>query len=277
MSTNLQCQWIANILYLVVIPWSLRVFFTLKPGEKYFKNIPPKFGQSSIPMCCTVVTNYVIAESVLERTKPNNYQKYCSSMKKNFSDPETFMAFQQGDQNAYKIIFCELYEALVLFSFSYTMDLMPAEDIVIETFQKMSLTAAKKNNYEHFRAALYQTVKWRSNNYYKRELKRVVPIDEEVLSKTSEDSASNLMLSYDVVKTIREETDRLKGKQKIVAEYLFIKLYTTEEVAEFLGVKEKTVSNQKAILLNKFLEALRKKDLPLFILFLTWFVMNPKL
>jgi RNA polymerase sigma factor (sigma-70 family) len=189
-------------------------------------------------------------------------------MKKNFCDCETFKAFQDGDEHAYKIIFYELFDALVLFSFSITRDLMPAEDIAIETFVKMASRAKDKKDYtfKEFRQELYTAVRNASFNYYNRELNRVMSADEDRLTELSEDSVTASILERDIAKTISEEFERFNPKERLLAEYFFLTRLTTTQIAELLGMNEKTVRNTKALLQKRFIEAVRNKGLAIFIL-----------
>jgi RNA polymerase sigma factor (sigma-70 family) len=189
-------------------------------------------------------------------------------MNKNFSDCETFKAFQDGDEHAYKIIFDELFKSLVLFSFKITKDLMPAEDIVIEAFLKMAGRAKDKKDctYKEFRQELYTAVRNASFNYYNRELNRVMSVDEDRLTELSEDSVTASILERDIARTISEEFEHFNPKEKALAEYLFLTPLTTTQIAELLGMNEKTVRNTKALLEKRFIEAVRNKGLVLFIL-----------
>ena len=190
-------------------------------------------------------------------------------MKKNFIGSKTFKAFQNGDQHAFQKIFYELFDVVVVFSFRITRTWEQAEDIFVEAFMKLYSKALEKEEYKYkdFCAELYVAVRNSSINYYKREWKRTVSLDEEKLSSPSADPVADWTLQRDVINTILKQIKNLPPRQKKIAEYLFLKRMTTEKVADVLGLDEKTVRNQKAIIWNKFKAAFKKNGLTIFILF----------
>jgi RNA polymerase sigma factor (sigma-70 family) len=144
---------------------------------------------------------------------------------------------------------------------------MEAEDIAIETFQKMSRNTAGKNTYGDFRAAIFTAVRYRSINFYNRRKNRVVPLDELPQYEPSEDSVTIWMLTDDVIKTIIEELDSFeKEEDKLLAEYLIFRELSPKEVAVLLGMREQTVRNKRSAIYKRFKNALKRKDLPIFIL-----------
>lgn len=205
----------------------------------------------------------------LKEQKLTNYQTPTAPyMNKNLIDQQTFNAFKEGHVNAYKLLFYDLYEPLVAFSTDIVKNYMVAEDLVIEAFQKMSPNAYGKNTYSEFRAAIYTAVRNRSINHYNRRMKREVPIDEMQIAELSEDSVFLWTLKGDVIKTIKEEIDLFKkDEDKLLAEYLIFRQLSPKKVAELLGMNEQTVRNKKSYLINRFINALKRKGLPIFILF----------
>jgi RNA polymerase sigma-70 factor (ECF subfamily) len=182
--------------------------------------------------------------------------------------PETFKAFKEGHEKACELVFYDLYEALVLFSFGIVQDWMEAEDIAIETFQKMAPNAAGKDTYQDFRAWIFTAVRNRSINFYHRRRNRIVSIEERLISEPSEDSVSKWILEREVIMTIREEIDQLKKEEdKVLAEFLIFRQLPPKKIAELLGMNEQTVRNKKGYFINRFLNALKKKNLPIFLLF----------
>lgn len=188
-------------------------------------------------------------------------------MNKHYIDQETYKAFQEGHPTACKLIFYDVFEELVLRSFNIVKDRMEAEDIAIETFEKFRCIAAGIDTYSHFCGALCIAVRNRSVNYYHRQKGKTLSLDETPLFQPSEDTVSTSMLYSDVVKTIREEIERLKTKEKVLAELLVFQQLTPKKVAELLQMNEQTVRNIRATLRSRFKNALKKKGLPILILF----------
>lgn len=218
-------------------------------------------------MCNRVVRMYIVAQFAYFKQKLIITKQYCSRMKNKFSGSKTFKAFQNGDQHALQIIFYELSDVLVPFSYRITRNWKQSEDIFAVAFMKLYRKASEKESYKHFGNELYKAVRNSSINYYKREGKRTVPIDEEQQLRPSEDPVADLTLHRDVMNTILRKIKHLPPRQKEIAEYLFLKKKSMEEVADILGLDEKTVRNQKALIWNKFKEVFKRIGLSIFICF----------
>ena len=188
-------------------------------------------------------------------------------MNKKIIDQETFNAFKQGHPKAQELVFRDVYEGLVYFSVNIVKDLKEAQDIASDMYVKLSPGANGKEDYSSFRALLYTAVRNRSINFYKRDMNRIVSIDETFFSEPSEETISSWMAYGEMMKIIVKDISRLKDVKKLVAEYIVFKEMTPKEIAAELNIPEQTVRNIRTKLRQMWEKLRNPQNLPLLILF----------
>lgn len=188
------------------------------------------------------------------------------------NEPVFLTAFRAGDEKAFRTLFDAYYADLVVYAVRLVRDQAEAEDIVTDVFLKLF---RKNNDFEavaNMRAFLYVGVRNNCFNYLKMEaVRNKRKAGFSYLSESSDPGTTALqleMMNADVLQTILEEIDNLPPQSRRIFLLRIVNQLKAKEVAELLGISDKTVRNQTAIAVEKLRIAVFRHDLELGLLFL---------
>lgn len=176
---------------------------------------------------------------------------------------------QQGDEDLYRKIFVQLQPALVVYAKEYVLDADMAANIVQEAFLKMW---ERRNNIQVgtiLNAYLYKSVRNLCLNYL-RHLKvedtyagrvQQMQLNYEALK----DKSAERLLEAEILERIQQAVIKMTPQCKKVFELSRFEGKSYKEIAQELGIAEKTVENQMGKAL-KVARAELKEFLPITIL-----------
>ncbi|MBO9732638.1 MAG: RNA polymerase sigma-70 factor [Chitinophaga sp.] len=170
------------------------------------------------------------------------------------------MSIGDGDVAAFDQLFIEMYPALCLLSNRIVSDEAMAKDIVSEIFLQLWKTRTSLPEVKNIEAYLYVATRNRSLNYLKKqkreEKKAQQAYEEQLEEKTYEDilqhvfNAETIRVLHAAILTLPPECT------KVVQ--LNIEGFSTNEIAQQLGISPSAVSHQKA----RAIRLLREKIAP---------------
>lgn len=176
------------------------------------------------------------------------------------SGKELILSIGDGDVAAFDQLFIEMYPALCLLSNRIVSDEAMAKDIVSEIFLQLWKTRTSLPEVKNIEAYLYVATRNRSLNYLKKqkreEKKAQQAYEEQLEEKTYEDilqhvfNAETIRVLHAAILTLPPECT------KVVQ--LNIEGFSTNEIAQQLGISPSAVSHQKA----RAIRLLREKIAP---------------
>jgi RNA polymerase sigma-70 factor (family 1) len=167
---------------------------------------------------------------------------------------DTFENFQKGDEIAFRKIYNHFYPALFHFAKKLTGSREEAEDIALNTFQKLYNLRDKFNTEDNVKAFLYISVRNKGLNYL-----RSTKHSQEKVKRFAERMADDTLLSYEyegkeeLLQTIRDAVERLPEERRKIFKMLYYEELKPAEIAEILRISVFTVYTQK----SKAIETLR--------------------
>lgn len=176
---------------------------------------------------------------------------YSSDEKKLLSD------LRQGEKGALEYIFTTHYTALVRKAMQYVVVPEVAEEIVQELLIKIWESRKEIQIQTSLAAYLFTAVRNRCLNYLKLQLKKeqlqvslskALEVQEEATPVITEDISSHLRLAIDALPSKCRNIFVLSKEDGM----------SNREIAQTLGIKEKTVENQMTIAFKKLREALSR-------------------
>lgn len=154
-------------------------------------------------------------------------------------------AFRKGDQQAFETLFKGHYAALCRYGFSFLNDRDAAEDVVQNVFVSMW---EKRTDYEiqaSFKGYLYRMVRNACLNVLKHEKVVALYAEGNVQSEaTHVDQALELATANELGSMIEKAMDKLPEQCRAVFELSRYENLKYSEIAQRLGISEKTVENQ---------------------------------
>jgi len=162
------------------------------------------------------------------------------------------------DQSAYKELFVQLYNPLLLFAASFVKSKESAEEIVSDVFMAIWEKRKRIDSISNLRVYLYVAVKNSAINYLARQNKLVTTnIGEMDLEPESiYFNPEQLLITAEMSRRVKEIVDQLPPKCKIIFKLVKEDELKYREVAEILNLSIKTVENQLSIALRKIGAAL---------------------
>lgn len=176
------------------------------------------------------------------------------------SEKDGVVSINESDTAAFDRLFMEMYPALCLLSNRIVDDEAAAKDIVSEVFLELWKTREFLKEIKSISAYLYVATRNRSLNHLKhlkRSEKKVQQAYEQQLEeKTYEDILQNVF-NAEVVRLLHAAILTLPPECTKVVQ-LNIEGFSTNEIAEQLGISPSAVSHQKA----RAIRLLRGKIVP---------------
>jgi RNA polymerase sigma-70 factor (family 1) len=179
-------------------------------------------------------------------------------MKKNFLEKDDWLtAFNQGNSNAFRMIFESYNRLLFTVAIQLVKDKEQAEDIVSEAFTKLWQRHEVFKTEDHVKAFLFVTTRNASLNYL-RHIQRKTASQHELsyLNKDKDDQdIITSMIEGELLKRIYPLIETLPNKCRAIFKLIYFEDASTDEVAEKLHITPRNVLNQK----RRAIQLLKKK------------------
>lgn len=171
--------------------------------------------------------------------------------------------FHKGSSRAFDLLFDMFFPALCYFANKLIDDRQEAEDIVLDTFQKLWARREHFETMPNIKAFLYITVRNTCLNYLRyRETQRKRSREmAKLLPDRFEEDAEQQRIRAEVLKNIYNEIEKLPKKCREVFELIYFEGLKANEIAEQLQISESTVRNQKVRALQLLKTALSGREL----------------
>jgi RNA polymerase sigma-70 factor (family 1) len=158
------------------------------------------------------------------------------------------------DQQAYRLLFTELYPYLYPFARALVKSKELAEEVVSDVFIKVWEKRKELPKIENLRLYLYVATRHIALNYLDQQKRKPTsPLDHFQHSEfiTVHLDPEKLLITADMLALVRKAIDQLPSQCKIIFKLVKEDGLKYREVAEILGISVKTVENQLAIALRK--------------------------
>ncbi|SFV28098.1 RNA polymerase sigma-70 factor [Thermoflavifilum thermophilum] len=167
-------------------------------------------------------------------------------------------AIAAGSEEAYRALFLHVYTPLYRFALSIIKSHEAAEEIVSDVLLKVWQQRERLARIEQIRLYLYVAIKNTALNYQARASKNLLERLEDHPVEWISTSAGpeELFLTAEMQRRIQLAVQQLPPRCRVI--YQLIREYGLKhkEVAELLGISQKTVEAQMGIALRKIAEAL---------------------
>lgn len=169
------------------------------------------------------------------------------------------------DPIAYKELFLFLHSRLISFSVSITNNKEVSEEIVSDIFMKIWQRRSSIKMIENLRLYLYVSAKNLSINYLVKEKKNSnIPLDNlSVELEQVQPNPEQAMVTKEMMARLHQAVSNLPDKCKLIYKLVREDGFKYREVADLLGLSQKTVENQMAIAIRKISMAIRFNSQPI--------------
>jgi RNA polymerase sigma-70 factor (ECF subfamily) len=174
--------------------------------------------------------------------------------------------FNNGDEQALKLVFDEFFAPLVNFAAKITCNWEEGKDVANDAFQKLWERHANFKTKENIRAFLFITVRNSCLNYLKSEerkrkaQKEIRYTSDENTHESIEDYVHVKMSNADDLQRFNEAVEALPAQCKAVFKLICLG-YSNSEIAAKLNTSINTVEVQKNRALNKLRVSVMTKQL----------------
>jgi len=180
-------------------------------------------------------------------------------MSKNFNDPLFLAGFRDGDREAFKEMYLDLYDGLLLFAYSIVRKEDVAKDIVAEGFLKLWERRKHMSSFQHIRSFLFLTTRNACLNHLRSEKRHEVSHARiRYTLREGESGAEEAMILAELLKVIYLRAQQLPRQCRQVFHLLFVEGLEAWEVAEQLGLSVYTVYNHRARALEILRDGFRR-------------------
>ncbi|WP_158563352.1 RNA polymerase sigma-70 factor [Chitinophaga silvatica] len=176
------------------------------------------------------------------------------------SEKDLILSITEGDIEAFDQLFIEMYPALCLLSNRIVSDEAAAKDIVSEVFLQLWKARTSLNEVRSINAYLYVATRNRSLNHLKklkRNEKKIQLAYEKQQEEKSYEDILQKVFNAEAVRVLHEAILTLPPECTKVVQ-LNIEGFSTNEIAQKLGITPSAVSHQKA----RAIRLLRGKIVP---------------
>ena len=161
----------------------------------------------------------------------------------NISDSD-FHRFVEGDGKAFEIIFKAYYKTLVSYSMRHGLELMEAEDIVLEVFHRIWQIREELKSPSALHTLLYTSVRNRSLNVYRNLRNRQHLIEENFRYEEYVEEPHDYVAEEEMGRLLDEAVEKLPGQCKVVITSL-LQGKSMQEIADGLDLSVNTVKTNK--------------------------------
>ena len=165
-------------------------------------------------------------------SKTNKYKK----------DIQLFNRIKQGDKKSFEALFSSYYDALCNFAYLFVQDYQVAEEAVSDVFVKIWLRKEKIDIHLNVKAYLYKSTKNTVLSYVRKQKLETVNIENHQDSQNTE-TPETLLLKAEKTDHLHQIINTLPKKAGLVFRMHKVDQMKYREIAEILGISEKTVEN----------------------------------
>ena len=176
---------------------------------------------------------------------------------------KTIKEFRQGQKDAYRLLFNQLYPVMCLFAKKFVTDYGDAEDISQEVFVELWNRRAKFESLNQVKAFLYLSVKNRCLNFKKHQT--VKEKYANVIPANSDPSVEENIIEAEVINHLKRAIESLPEQQRQVILHSLQGL-NNNEIAESMQISVNTVKLHKKIAYSQLREKLSSSAFILFFL-----------
>ena len=161
------------------------------------------------------------------------------------TDKLLFQAVQEGDENAFEMLFRSYYPSLCQVAFELVRDKEIAEELVSDMFLKIWNKRTTLQIHSSVGGYLHFAVRNHALNYLKSKKMRFVDLEEieSSLPSTDQDPAQ-VMITDEVLKAWEKKIRQLPPQRQKVFRMNKLEGLSYAEIAAKLALSEKTVRNQ---------------------------------
>jgi RNA polymerase sigma-70 factor (family 1) len=175
----------------------------------------------------------------------------------NFSDQELSIQLRNGDNSAFTEIYNRYWECLYKVSYSVLKDSDACDDIVQEIFVWLWLNREKQYT-DSFKSYLYAAVKYKVANVIRHAKIKEAFFTYALETYKEAVNDENCIEVQELKAIIINFTENLPERARIIFHLSRNEYLSNREIAESLGITEKTVENQMNISLKKLRISLGK-------------------
>lgn len=184
------------------------------------------------------------------------------------SDKFILEHLRNSDAKIFNLLFDIYYVELVRYALRLTNKPEIAEEIVQEIFEKLWLRREALEINQSLSSYLFTSVRYRSINFFKNKLRNfvfeddIINIDQPVTLTPYDELVFN-----DLKDALQVSIENLPEQCRIIFNLSRNSGLSNPEIAEQLGLSQKTVENQITIALKKIREFLQKNWYTIFLFF----------
>lgn len=187
-----------------------------------------------------------------------------------FSDKEVlFEGLKVQDHWAQKVFFNAVFPRLCKYSLKIVGNREDAEDVAIDRLHECFRKAHKKNSYAHLVGQLFIATRNKSINDWRDGKLRRRRIDSTDLDEMADNATLNEIMRYEIEEDLREHLSDETEMNLAVAQMAFAEGMSNQEIAELLGITEKSVRDRKSRMRPGLKDAFLKGGLFIFLLIST--------
>ena len=177
-------------------------------------------------------------------------------------DKELIIAFQQGDQNAFRQIYALHYRQLYYFARKMTNSPEDAKDIVSETFLKLWNRCENFESLTNIKAFLFISARNASINYLKNEQsQRRKESRYWNISNESIAEMFDIMAGHDILAEVYKEIAKLSDQEKNIVELFYFQENSIQEIADRLNIGYEAAKKARFRALARVRAGLRERKL----------------
>jgi RNA polymerase sigma factor (sigma-70 family) len=181
-----------------------------------------------------------------------------------------FEGLKEHDRWAQKAFFNSIFPWLCKCSFNIVRNKEDAEDIAIDRFEICLSNVRNMNGYAHLVDYLFKSTRNSSLNYLrdkgKWKKRRVDPI---YLNEVPDNATMNEIMKYEMEEDLKSHMADENEINQAVARMAFVEELSNSEIADLLGITEKSVRDRKSRMRPGLKDAFKKGGLFIFLLIST--------
>ncbi|SEN02110.1 RNA polymerase sigma-70 factor, ECF subfamily [bacterium A37T11] len=151
---------------------------------------------------------------------------------------------REGDERAFRAIYNHYYDFLLMYAFQLSQDEDVAQDIVQDIFLNLWIKRASLDIHSSLFNYLHQSVRF---GFFKQERKKGTDTaykeDLRQYIHNYAHAGDEFLFEKELIARLEKLADDLPGKEGQIFTLTYFSQLTPEEIAEKLGVSQKTVTN----------------------------------
>lgn len=173
---------------------------------------------------------------------------------KDFTDIQLLNLIKDDNESAFNELYNRYWKQLYLFAYKRVKSREVAEEIVQDFLANFWANRKKVNIQSSFEGYIYTSVKHLVLNYFAKEARKSLVFDSIASTNSNHDnSTQEVILLHELRTVIAREVKSLPSKCRSVFELSRMQNKSNKEIAQVLGISEKTVEGH----LSKALKRLR--------------------